>query len=159
MGPLLRQWAEDPSVAEFTPSLSEVLIVGLHADGVQYTSSMRAGGAKAVFVASVNIISGQDLASRGKRHFLSALSKRRLCDCGCRGFHTLQAVGGVFRLEHAVFGPRSDARLPSRWQPLVRRRRPRPIAGRNPFAQSGSAPGARRLGVAYTGVQIQVCEL
>ena len=96
LGPLLRQWAQDPSVASFTPSVSEVLILGLHADGVQYTCSVRAGGARSIFVGSVNIISGQTLASRGKRHFLFALSKRRLCDCGCQGFHTLQEVFYVF---------------------------------------------------------------
>ena len=68
LGPLLRQWAQDPSVASFTPSVSEVLILGLHADGVQYTSSVRAGGAKSIFVACAT--AGAKGSTRSMQYFL-----------------------------------------------------------------------------------------
>jgi hypothetical protein len=94
LGPLLRDWAVHEDV-QFTGALTGVSIVGIHCDGVQYTSSMRAGGAKSIIVASMNVISGQSQALRHQRQPLFVLQKSKLCDCGCQGYHTIQAVWDV----------------------------------------------------------------
>ena len=91
LGQTIQQWGTDVGVAD----VSEVGILGLHADGATYTSSMRAGQSKSVVVGSVNVISASDPRRRGRRHLLFVISKDRLCDCGCSGYHTYQAIFGV----------------------------------------------------------------
>ena len=95
LGALLRAWGTHPDVT-VQHDLSGVAAFGMHCDGVQYTTSMRAGGAKSIYVGSFNIVSGRTPAIRGKRHLFFVLSKRKLCDCGCSGFHTFQAIFAVF---------------------------------------------------------------
>jgi hypothetical protein len=90
---LLKDWAENQSV-EFSGDLSEVGILGLHCDGVQYTSSVRAGGARSVVVGSMNVISAGN-AVRHLRKPLFVLRKTRLCERGCQGFHTIQEIMDV----------------------------------------------------------------
>ena len=58
LGKVLRDWAAHPDV-QSTDDLTKVGMLGLHCDGAQYTSTMRAGGAKSVVVASINIVSAQ----------------------------------------------------------------------------------------------------
>ena len=58
LGALLVEWSKHPDV-NLPPEadLSEIPVLGFHSDGVQYTSTMRAGGAQSVLVGSLNIIS------------------------------------------------------------------------------------------------------
>ena len=91
---LLRDWAEHQDV-HFEGDLSKVGVLGFHCDGVQYTSSMRAGGAKSTVVGSMNVISPAASNLRHQRHPLFALREARLCECGCQGFHTLQEIMDV----------------------------------------------------------------
>ena len=67
-------------------------MVGIHADGVQYTTSMRAGGARSIIVCSINCLSGASDKLTHQRHPLFVLQKAKLCKCGCQGYHTLQAL-------------------------------------------------------------------
>ena len=86
MGPLLRAWGEHPEVQM---DCRDVAMVGLHADGVSYTSTIRAGsGAKSVLVASFNFVSAPAAVHRGRGCLYFVLSKGLCCDCGCEGFHT-----------------------------------------------------------------------
>ena len=90
---LLKAWATNDDV-EFTGDLSTVGILGLHCDGVQYTSTVRAGGTRSVVVGSMNVISAGDVI----RHLgqpLFVLRKGRFCGCGCQGYHTIQELMAV----------------------------------------------------------------
>ena len=89
LGRTMREWCEDPQV-NVTEHQDRVAAFGLHADGATYTTTNRAGGTKSVIVCSMNIISASDKSRRGKRHLLFVISKKKLCDCGCSAFHTLQ---------------------------------------------------------------------
>lgn len=91
LGRLLSEWSRHPDI-DYDGPLSNVCVLGLHADGVQYTSTVRAGGARSIIVGSFNAISAQSLADRQRRHTLFVLRKARLCQCGCQGYHTLQAI-------------------------------------------------------------------
>lgn len=96
MGGLLQEWASDDAV-QFEGDLTKVPVLGFHADGVQYTSSMRAGGAKSVLVASLNIVSAAEDKLRQKRMLLFVISKARMCKCSlkCSGFCTMQKIFDV----------------------------------------------------------------
>ena len=87
---LLHTWAVNDDV-QFAGELSEVGVLGLHCDGVQYTSSMRAGGARSIIVGSMNVRSSCDRV-RQKRQPLLLIRKSRLCTCGCQGFDTIQQI-------------------------------------------------------------------
>lgn len=91
LGGLVKQWAQHPDVTSH-PDPQSVIAIGLHADGVQYTSTLRAGGVKSVYVMSWNVISARTVGDRAQRRLLAVLTKSRMCDCGCAGFHTLQGV-------------------------------------------------------------------
>ena len=95
LGKVLRDWAVHPDV-QSTDDLTKVGMLGLHCDGAQYTSTMRAGGAKSVVVASINIVSAQSAVDRANRQLVFVVSKAKLCDCGCGGFHTYQVLFEVF---------------------------------------------------------------
>jgi hypothetical protein len=69
-----------------------VPIFGVHSDGVQYTSTNRAGGAKSLLVASWNVISASSPKVRNLRQPLFVIRKARLCKCGCSGAHTLDVL-------------------------------------------------------------------
>ena len=73
---LLKQWARHPDV-DYAGDLAQVGVLGLHCDGVQYTSSTRAGGARSILVGSMNIISSDDTI-RHKRQPVFVLRKPRL---------------------------------------------------------------------------------
>ena len=45
-----------------------------------------------MLVGSVNIISAQSVARRSTRHMFFVIGKPRLCDCGCGGFCSTQAI-------------------------------------------------------------------
>jgi hypothetical protein len=94
LGPLLKQWAANEDVV-FSGDLKNVGIMGLHCDGVAYTTSVRAGPSKTILVASWNIVSSRDTERRNQRQPLFVLRKGRLCGCGCSGYHTLQLLWGV----------------------------------------------------------------
>lgn len=102
---LLLKWqaAADVTVEH---DLARVAGVGLHADGVQYTSSMRAGEAKSIYVSSFNIITATDISRRAKRRLFFVLSKDKLCNCGCQGYDTFQAIFQVFSwsMHHLMTG-------------------------------------------------------
>ena len=66
----------------------DVAILGLHAYGVSYTTTTRAGSRKAVLVAAYNVVSATEPLHRGRRCMFFCLSKALSCDCGCEGFHT-----------------------------------------------------------------------
>ena len=87
---LMKDWCDHPSVT-MRHDPADVTAFGLHADGVSYTSSSRAGEAKKVIYAgSFNLISSRDVQHRALRHLCWVVSKSKLCDCGCGGFHTFQ---------------------------------------------------------------------
>jgi hypothetical protein len=88
---VLREWATHPDV-ELDGDLSEVLVLGMHADGVQYNASIRAGGGRSLVVGSMNIVSAADPKRKHRRQPLFVLKKGRLCKCSCLGFHTLQEL-------------------------------------------------------------------
>ena len=94
LGPLLRKWVAHDDV-DFSGDVSEVSILGLHCDGVAYTSSVRAGGSKSILVASWNIISAESDRRRNRRQPMFVVRKQRMCRCGCGGYHTLQALFDV----------------------------------------------------------------
>jgi hypothetical protein len=93
LGPLLHEWARHPDV-NLPPDADphKVVVLGFHSDGVQYTSSMRAGGAKSVVVGSLNIVSAQAQENRAHRIPLFVIRKGRLCKCGCGGYCTYQRI-------------------------------------------------------------------
>jgi hypothetical protein len=76
-------------------SLKEVALLGLHADGVQYTQSVRVGHTKSIVVGSMNLISGQSDKIKGAHMPLFAVPKNDLCACGCGGYHTWQVLFDV----------------------------------------------------------------
>ena len=92
IGRLLRQWCGHQDVDVGDCPLSSVGAIGLHCDGVQYTSTMRAGGGRSIIVCSFNMVTGRTAAVRHRRHILFTLRKSRLCDCGCQGYHSMQAI-------------------------------------------------------------------
>ena len=93
---VLKEWLSHPDVQLTHLSLSEVIAMGLHCDGVAYLSNMRAGSGKSILVASINVISASSPQLRNCRRLLFVLSKDRLCKCGCQGYHTTQALFSVF---------------------------------------------------------------
>ena len=93
LGQLLREWAAHPDVQ--AGDWSQVGVVGLHCDGVQYTSTIRAGGGRSILVCSFNILTGRTPAAKHRRHTIFTLRKSRLCACGCQGYHTLQVLFDV----------------------------------------------------------------
>jgi hypothetical protein len=94
LGGVLRAWAEHDDV-QFVGNIRDVGAVGLHCDGASYTSSLRPGLQKSIYVCSCNIVSGRTAAIREDRLPLFTLPKAYMCDCGCSGFHTLQPVMDV----------------------------------------------------------------
>ena len=84
LGKLLKDWGDHPDV-EFAEDLGSVAILGMHMDGVQYTSSLRAGGARGILVASVNVVSAQSNSDEQVRQPLLVLRKSRLCSVGAVG--------------------------------------------------------------------------
>ena len=92
LGDLLRAWGSHPDVGIAADQLQQIGIVGMHCDGVPYTTSNRAGSSKSVFAASLNVVSSPDDRIRARRQPLFLLRKARLCSCGCQGFHTFQAL-------------------------------------------------------------------
>ncbi|MCP4242823.1 MAG: hypothetical protein GY772_19900 [bacterium] len=94
LGALLRSWAAHPDVA-FAGDLTTVAALGFHCDAVQYTSNLRAGGARSVLVGSFNVISASGERRRNIRHPVFVLRKARLCECGRQGFHTVQVLCGI----------------------------------------------------------------
>ena len=95
LGRVLREWLDHPDVSQgLNPR--RCAIIGMHCDGVQYTSTMRAGGAKSVLVCPFNVISAQQKQRRMKRHLFCLVRKASLCTCGCAGFCTLQAIWKAF---------------------------------------------------------------
>jgi hypothetical protein len=93
-GRLLRQWAEEPDV-QFDGDLATVAMLGLHCDGVAYTTTNRAGGTKSILVCSINAISPAHEPLRWRRMPLFVLHKSKYCPCGCGGYHTMQELMGV----------------------------------------------------------------
>jgi len=91
MGRLLREWGQHPDV-DLDPLPDNVPILGLHCDGVTYTLGKRAGGQRSVVVGSLNVVSGRSKATRGQRHLFFIIGKGKLCDCGCSGFHSFNAI-------------------------------------------------------------------
>ena len=91
MGRLLCEWVSHEDVG-YRGCASQVGGIGIHCDGVQYTSTMRAGGGRSVIVGSLNIVTARRPELRGRRHPIFVLQKNRLCTCGCQGYHTLQAI-------------------------------------------------------------------
>ena len=93
-GKVMHEWSTHPDV-NFTGDLGTVGALGFHCDGVQYTSSMRAGGAKSVVIASLNVVSAAEERNRQRRFPLFVLRKARLCNCGCGGYCTYQLISQV----------------------------------------------------------------
>jgi hypothetical protein len=89
---LRERWCADPQVDISGDAVNRVALLGLHADGVSYSSSIRAGNDKKVIVCSINCISARDDGLRLKRQPCFVLQSSRLCGCGCSGFHTYQRI-------------------------------------------------------------------
>eukprot|EP00959_Pyramimonas_sp_CCMP1952_P062629 1309466-Pyramimonas_sp.AAC.1 len=94
LGRLVTEWCQHFDVQLPVDRAGSVIPVGLHGDGVQCTTTMRAGGAKSIVAISFNVLAG-GLATLKKRFMISVISKDSLCDCGCEGFHTLQEIFAV----------------------------------------------------------------
>jgi len=94
VGKLLQTWSTlvgiDPVVVR------DFVAIGLHADGVSYSSTQRVGQTKSAAVSAWNFVSAAADKYRGKRFLFFALSKSLLCDCGCEGFHTIDVLNGIF---------------------------------------------------------------
>ena len=89
LGGLLRTWADHPEV-QFRGDLSGVRVLGIHADGVQYTTTIRAGGAhvrgvrRAGGVGSCKVSSGKrgvSLATSAAPAWFSLCVARSLARC------------------------------------------------------------------------------
>ena len=106
---MLKTWAAHADV-QHDGDLTAVAALGFHADGVQYSSSMRAGGAKSIVAASMNVISAPSRKQRHRRQPLFVVSKHRICQCGCGGFHTYQDIMEVMAWS---FGCLASGRAPS----------------------------------------------
>ena len=107
---LVKEWAASDDV-RMAEGLENVAPLGLHGDGVQYTSTMRAGGAKSIYALSYNYLAGNDV-QRAKRLLVSTLRKADCCDCGCAGWHTFQALYEViaWSMQHLRSGVAPAAR-------------------------------------------------
>ena len=96
VGRTLTQWSAHPDVApNLAREITEVVAIGMHADGVRYSADIRAGSARNLYVMSWNFLAGSP-EQRARRFLFCVLAKHFLCDCGCEGFHTFQAVFAVF---------------------------------------------------------------
>ena len=82
VGALLRDWGDSLGIQIDS---RDVLALGIHADGVSYSTTQRAGSTKSVLAAAWNIISAEMPAHRARRHLFFALAKQLCCDCGCEG--------------------------------------------------------------------------
>ena len=80
VGNLLKEWG----VRVGTDSRTAVAL-GIHADGVSYTTSNRTGQGRSVAVGSWNVISAASDRDRGKRYLYFAIGKSSMCNCGCEG--------------------------------------------------------------------------
>ena len=92
IGGVIREWAGHADVQIPPNEAQGVVGFGIHYDGVQYTSTMRAGGAKSIQVASLNVVTARAERVRQIRAPLFIFRKGRFCQCGCQGFHTLQIL-------------------------------------------------------------------
>ena len=92
---LLQNWVSHRDVS-VRHDVHRVIGVGVHGDGAQYTSSIRAGEGKTMYALSWNVVSGRTQAIKGKRHLFCVIGKNKLCTCGCGGFCTFQAIFEVF---------------------------------------------------------------
>ena len=92
VGGLIYDWCTDDDV-KLGPE--GVIPIGYHADGIEYTTSMRPGGGRSCLVASFNILS-PSVEQRSKRYLFAVIAKHALCKCGCNGYHTYQALHAVF---------------------------------------------------------------
>ena len=91
---VLLQWAAGQNI---TPEAAkDVAVIGLHADGVSYNATHGVGQSKSAAVSAWNFCSAPADADRGSRHLFFAVSKALLCDCGCEGFHTIDALNAIF---------------------------------------------------------------
>ena len=117
LGAMLRDWGDSPHIQV---DARDVVAIGLHADGVSYRASQRAGSSRAVLAAAWNAISADLPANRGRRHLFFALSKALCCQCGCRGNCTFFTV---FSFLEWSFRCLAEGRYPERrhdsstWQP------------------------------------------
>ena len=93
IGRLVVDWCAHRDVNHADPRT--VIPIGMHGDGVSYTTQQRAGGVRSVIVICMNTLGGSP-AQRKRRLMVSMLAKDSLCDCGCSGFHTLQDFFGVW---------------------------------------------------------------
>ncbi len=82
-GENLRLWCQAVA-AEGLPRWQpqDVVAVGLYGDAAQHTKR------GSVFCVTWNVLGAQT----PRRYPITAFAKSHLCSCGCRGFHTLQAV-------------------------------------------------------------------
>ena len=80
IGKMLKEWGESVGIDS-----REALAIGLHADGVSYTTSQRVGHNKACLVASWNMVSAEQDTHRGLRHMFFTINNATCCDCGCEG--------------------------------------------------------------------------
>ena len=76
LGATVRNWAADEDV-QVAPEAA--IPIGMHADSVQYTSSVAAGTVKNIFVVTFNTLAGDEV-QRARRYVYSVVAK----DCGLR---------------------------------------------------------------------------
>ena len=94
LGGMLLDWSRHPDV-NLGRAPIDVAAIGLHGDAVQYTSTMRAGGAKSILGVSYNYIIGPK-HQRARRFLICCVQKSKMCDCGCEGWHALDEILKVF---------------------------------------------------------------
>jgi hypothetical protein len=91
LGGTLRAWAEHSDVA-YDGDLTQVMGLGFHCDGATYSSAIRAGSQRSLFVGSWNVITGSSADVRNIRYRCFLVSKLKLCGCGCAGCCTFNAI-------------------------------------------------------------------
>ena len=95
LGAMLRDWGDSPHIQV---EARDVIAIGLHADGVSYSASQRAGSSRSVLACAWNAISAELPANRGRRHLFFAMAKALCCKCGCEGrMGVMLWVGSLLR--------------------------------------------------------------
>jgi hypothetical protein len=88
---LVQRWCDHPDVQCDTDP-GRIVMIGMHADGVSYASSLRAGDGRKIIVGSWNVISSPDAEIRNIRQPLFVIGSGKLCGCGCSGFCSFQRL-------------------------------------------------------------------
>ena len=88
IGKLVTEWCAHPDVAPGADPRT-VPIIGFHGDSSTYTSDLRAGQQRSVTQMSLFWLRAPKSPLWNRRHTWTVLHKSAVCDCGCKGRHTM----------------------------------------------------------------------